>query len=240
MALTSQTSSGGDTRLDLFWLVTANGRTDIARSLILCKRSAVDCTEEEAGGVITARVTYKVSPDSHLAAVRVGNNSRSALRLYYQSEGGEVVELNGDGADTRGNWMDVVVGGRAVNGTHLAASVSRNRELLVISVFYTAADGGLPTLVEFKNGWLARKSRLGRREERDEEKLTESAAQTIDSKPPSGWSSAASLAACYEPVPDIYRLYTVSARSGEIIEYWRIGPTGEWTRSGSSSAWGNA
>ena len=41
-------------------------------------------------------------------------------------------------------------------------------------------------------------------------------------------------------MPDIYRLYTVSARSGEIVEYWRIGPTGEWTRSGSSSAWGNA
>ncbi|CAM1502506.1 Fc.00g044900.m01.CDS01 [Cosmosporella sp. VM-42] len=106
--------------------------------------------------------------------------------------------------------------GKAVDGSSIALTLASGP---VINVFFVGSDSERPEVITYDQdqGWL-------------------DGVEIDDSSIP-GWTPTVQLAACYEPTPDLYRLYYTKEVSGQIMEWWRYRSDEKWLAPGASPEW---
>lgn len=192
-------NSTGNVLVNLFYIFRSGTSVDIVLAELVCGQGAGTCVESNSS-VITAGATYKVHPQSSVAALRIDVGVIQS-RVYYQSTEGLLVQLSNDGP-----WEDHLAGdGRifVAIGSGIAATLSPGP---YIGVFYSATSTANIMLLAFNAGWQA--------------------PEKVDANR----NDASPLAACYQPALDAYRFYTVHPVSRDITEYARAKTTGDWKR----------
>ncbi|KAH8880587.1 hypothetical protein GQ53DRAFT_755008, partial [Thozetella sp. PMI_491] len=212
MALVSRLDDSSNVLATLFYISSSGDSSSISKMEISCQKSYLTCSTTSTS-VITTNATNKVHPQSGLAAVWLGD---SGARVYYQSESGSLVELNG-ASEAKSGWKDGELKASAAAGSRIAATWATGPK---ISVFYADSQSNLPSELVYDGGWKS--------------------AVNVATGSPSSWNVSSSLAACYVPTPDTFRFYYSDTTTGTIVEYLRSGSDTAWTKSGSSTKWSTA
>ncbi|KAH8669013.1 hypothetical protein BX600DRAFT_511059 [Xylariales sp. PMI_506] len=202
-------------------------RIDVVMAALRCDYN-IGCFEINST-IITANATENIHPQSRIAVVWL-ENSDTDFRVYYQSEGGSIIENSGGNAASSG-WSTSSFAVDAVSGTSIAVLWAPGP---TINVFYVGADltSTMPMLLPYGTKEWQMYGPLAINNGSDAGKTINSTAAAA-----SGWDRAVQLAACYEAALDTYRVYYAESQSGTIFEYSRAGSSGNWTL-GTSWAWG--